>query len=282
MSAASPVLNSARKTSIRPRTPAHTLRHKAATNAITLATERNKLLLEFLPEVGIIARRIHRRLPSQIPCGDLYQTGVLGLMDAIAKFDPRKNVQLHSYAKFRIRGAILDGLRESDWASRDQRRNAREIETVQSCLTHQLGRTPEQTEIAQQMGLSLDKFHQLVGEIHRLSVGSLDEVAQTSLDGSEQTYGDRLAASEETNPFIQCADTEMKQRIAKAIEQLPENEQRVLSLYYYEELTMQEVGEVLSPAESRISQIHTSAMKRLRSLLQQPGSSAMEPSVVCA
>jgi len=278
MSATSPALNSTRAHSYPGFQPARATRRRPVRNSPDAVEERNRVLLELLPEVRHVARKIHRRLPAQIPLEDLYQTGVLGLVDALSKFDPRKNVQIQTYAKFRIRGAILDGLRELDWGSRDQRRKARDVEKAEQTLRVRLGRTPAQGEIAEEMGVTLKQFHHLLGELRELSVGSLEEVAKSSEDGSEQTYGEQLAAPAAESPFESCACAETRERLARAIQQLPENEQRVLSLYYHEDLTMQEIGEVLSLGESRISQIHTLAMGHLRALLQSPGAKPAQDS----
>ena len=269
MSATCPALPSVPPRGFHSVRPVRGIRRKSVSRSADALEERNQVLLDLLPEVRHAARRIHRRLPAQIPLEDLYQTGVLGLVDALSKFDPRKNVQIQTYAKFRIRGAILDGLRELDWGSRDQRRKAREVEKAELTLRVRMGRTPTQEEIAGEMGVALDAFHQLAGELRGLSVGSLDEVAQSSEEGAEQTYKEQLAAPADASPFHACADAEQRERLARAIAQLPESEQRVLSLYYYEDLTMQEIGEVLSLGESRISQIHSAAMAHLRSALRQ-------------
>jgi RNA polymerase sigma factor for flagellar operon FliA len=250
------------------RQPIHALRPKPAAKSAEEIERRNHLLVELLPLVRKMAWKIHRHLPAQIACEDLYQTGVLGLMDALQKFDPRRNVRLRTYVKFRIQGAILDGLRETDWGSRALRRKAREVERAEQRLRCRLARTPEQSEIASELGVPLDEFQHLMGELRRLSVGRLEEVAHTFKDGAEQTYEEQLAAADHDGPFQSCADQELRRRLARAIECLPENERRVLSLYYYEEFNMQEIGEILSLGESRISQIHKQAMSHLRALLQ--------------
>lgn len=233
--------------------------------------KRNQLLVELLPQVRYMARRIHDRLPSHVPFEDVYHTGVLGLIDALKKFDPRKRVQIQSYMKFRIRGAILDGLRELDWGPRELRKNARQIERVEQGLRAELGRHPSETEIAAGMGVSLVQLQHMVGELRGLDLSSLQDIVTTSEDGAEQELSGRLAAPREEDPYHQCAKTERKKRLARAIEQLPEKESQVLALYYYEELTMKEIGRVLSVGESRVSQIHSLAMLRLRSLFGQSG-----------
>lgn len=230
--------------------------------------ERNRLLVELLPQVRYIARRIHDRLPSRVPFDDIYHTGVLGLIDALKKYDPRKKVQIQSYMKFRIRGAILDGLRELDWGPRELRKKARQIERAEHALRSRLGRNPSETEIAAELRVSLLHLQRLLGELRGLDLCSLQDVVTTSADGVEQELGGRLAGPREVEPYELCTRTERKEQLARAVEQLPEKERQVLALYYFQELTMKEIGGLLSVGESRVSQIHTLAMVRLRSLLR--------------
>jgi RNA polymerase sigma factor for flagellar operon FliA len=231
--------------------------------------ERDRLLLELLPQVRYIARRIHDRLPAHVPMDDLYQAGVIGLMDALKKFDPNKKVQLQSYMKFRIRGAIVDGLRELDWSPRDLRKRGRELENAEQRLRARLGRNPAGAEIAAEVGISLGQFHRLLGDLRGLDICSLQEAASTSEEGVEQEYSMRVAAPREQDPFHRCIQSEKKEKLANAIEGLPEKERQVVALYYYEELTMKEIGRALSVGESRVSQIHSMAMLRLRARLEE-------------
>ena len=230
--------------------------------------EIEKRLIELLPQVRYIARRIHGRLPAQVPFDDLLQAGVLGLLDALRKFDARRNVQIESYMKFRIRGAILDELRSLDWSPRELRRRARRMEEVEQQLRAQLGRDPSSAELAEAMGISLAQFHRLTGEIRGLDLSSLQDPATANDDGMEQELTSRLAASEATGPLAICTGEEQRGRLEQAIRLLPEKERLALTLYYYEELTMKEVGEALAVGESRVSQIHSSALARLRGFLE--------------
>jgi RNA polymerase sigma factor for flagellar operon FliA len=223
--------------------------------------ERERLLQENLPEVRYIARRIHDRIPSHVPFDDLVHAGILGLIDAVDKFDASRNVQLKSYAQFRIRGAILDSLRQMDWGPRALRRQARKIEEAQRELAAKLGRAGSEPEIAGQMGITLEEYQQLIGELRGLDLGSLQ--AGTSEESPENPHVS-VTAKEEEDPFHQYARTEMREFLAKAIEELDEKERHVLGLYYLEELTMKEVGLILDIGESRVSQIHTAAILRLR------------------
>jgi len=228
--------------------------------------ERERLLQENLPEVRYIARRIHDRLPSHVPFDDLVHAGIIGLIDAVDKFDPARNVQLKSYARFRIRGAILDSLRQLDWSPRALRRQARRIEEAQRELAATLGRAATEIEIAQHMGIKLEEYQQLLGDLRGLDIGSLQ--AGTSEDTQENPHVS-VTAREDENPFEQYSRTEMRGFLAGAIEELDEKERNVLGLYYLEELTMKEVGLILDVGESRVSQIHTAAILRLRAKLRE-------------
>lgn len=229
--------------------------------------QRERILLEQLPQVRYIARRIHERLPRHVPFDDLVHAGVLGLMDALNKYDQSKQVQFASYAKFRIRGAILDSLRELDWSPRELRHKARRIEELYARLSGELGRAPSEQELAQGLGMSLHDFQLLLGELDGLEVGSLR--VESPRDGTEEDLCEYLPNAPEDTPFFSCLRSEMKQVLARAIAELPEKERQVLALYYYEELTMKEVGVTLGIGESRVSQIHSMAVLRLRARLQE-------------
>ena len=229
--------------------------------------ERERLLVEQLPQVRYIARRIHERLPRHVPLEDLVHAGVVGLIDALHKFDRSKHVQFGSYAKFRIRGAILDSLREMDWSPRDLRRKARRVEEAHNQLRSRLGCNPSEPELATELGMGLPELQALLREIDGLEVGSL-RVA-SSRDGKEEDLCEFLPNHPEETPLLLCLRSEMKDLLAKAIADLPEKERQVLALYYYEELTMKEVGAVLGVGESRVSQIHSMALVRLRARLSE-------------
>lgn len=229
--------------------------------------QREQQLLEQLPQVKYIARRIHERLPQHVPLEDLVHSGVLGLIDAFNKFDARKHVQFASYAKHRIRGAILDSLRELDWGPRELRRKARMLDQAHAKLDTALGRVATEQELADELGLDLREFQQLLTELDSLEIGSFS--VESLVDGGEEDISDQIAAPNTSSPFQSCLDSELKQLLAHVIDDLPERERQVLSLYYYEELTMKEVGAVLGVGESRVSQIHSLAMSRLRLRLQQ-------------
>jgi RNA polymerase sigma factor for flagellar operon FliA len=228
------------------------------------ATERDLLLMEHLPTVRYLARRIHERLPQHVELDDLVSAGVVGLIDAFSKFDHSKKVQFKSYAQFRIRGAILDSLRTLDWSPRELRRKGRAVEEAIRSVTQRVGRAPSEQEIANQMELSLADYQGLLGDLKGLEIGSLHMERSEDSGDEELAY---IPGSPEEDPLFRCLKGEMKQRLADAIDELPEKERMVLTLYYYEELTMREIGLTLGVVESRVSQIHSSAVLRLRTAL---------------
>ena len=229
-----------------------------------LTPEQEHMMIEHLSTVRYLARRIHERLPQHVDMEDLVSAGVLGLIDAFQKFDPAKKVQFRSYAQFRIRGAILDSLRTLDWSPRDLRRKGRAIEEAIRALTVRSGRAPSEPEIAAELQMELGEYQQLLGELKGLEIGTLH------LERSEDSGEEELAYipnSPEEDPLFRCLKGELQQRLADAIEQLPERERLVMTLYYYEEMTMKEIGLTLGVVESRVSQIHASAVLHLRALL---------------
>lgn len=228
--------------------------------------ERDRVVLEHLPQVRAIARRIHERLPQHVPLEDMVHAGVLGLMDAYEKFDASKNVQFHSYASFRIRGAILDSLRELDWSPRELRRKARQIEDTAIKLSQELARAATDVEIADRMGMPLADFHNLLSEIGGLDMAIFPNERD---DGGDEALLEQVPDSDANSPLAFSIASEQRQSLVRAIEELPPNERQVLALYYFEELTMKEVGAVLGVGESRVSQIHSMALVRLRGRLNQ-------------
>jgi RNA polymerase sigma factor FliA len=238
--------------------------------------EREKLLLEHLSEVRYIARRIHERLPVQVPFEDLVHAGIVGLIEALDRFDPKKQVHLKTFAKFRIRGAILDSLRAIDWSPRSLRKQARAIEEAYRNLASELGRAPSEVELASRVGMGLLEFQQLLGDLHGLSMGSLQ--AYSNDDSPEEEAIVYQPNGPEEDPFFQCLQSEMKTRLSEAMTILEEKERQVVGLYYFDELTMKEVGAVLGVTESRVSQIHSLAMVRLRTHLQE----ALQPRAISA
>jgi RNA polymerase sigma factor FliA len=235
-----------------------------ATVEVDSAAERDLLLMEHLSTVRYLARRIHERLPQHVELDDLVSAGVVGLIDAFSKFDHTKKVQFKSYAQFRIRGAILDSLRTLDWSPRELRRKGRAVEEAIRSVTQQVGRAPLEQEIAKEMGLTLVEYQLLLGDLKGLEIGSLHMERSEDSGDEELAY---IPGSPEDDPLFRCLKGEMKQRLTDAIDDLPEKERMVLTLYYYEELTMKEIGLTLGVVESRVSQIHSSAVLRLRTAL---------------
>jgi RNA polymerase sigma factor for flagellar operon FliA len=229
-----------------------------------LTAEQEQLMIEHLPIVRFIARRIHERLPQHVPIEDLYSAGAVGLLDAFSKFDPSKQVQFRSYAQFRIRGAILDSLRTLDWSPRELRRKGRAIEQAIQTLTAQFGRSPSDLEIAHELHIDLASYQQLLGELKGLEIGTLHSERSEDSGEEELVY---LPNRPEDDPLFRYLHAEMRERLTKAISDLPERERLVMTLYYYEETTMKEIGLILGVVESRISQIHASAVLHLRARL---------------
>jgi RNA polymerase sigma factor FliA len=233
------------------------------------AARREELVLEQLSHVHFIARRIHCRLPPQVLLEDLVHAGIVGLLDAVQKYNPTKNVKLKAYAEFRIRGAILDSLREGDWSPRALRREARRMEKAISMCEHRLGRTPTEQEVAAELELSIDDFQRLMRDLNGLEVEYLQEVLVTKEVGADTTHSDQ------EDPFSSTARSEMTQLLMSAIAQLSERERQVLTLYHFKELPMKTVGSALGIGESRVSQIHSTALIRLREQLTEAMSPAM-------
>ncbi|MCS7043060.1 MAG: FliA/WhiG family RNA polymerase sigma factor [Bryobacteraceae bacterium] len=230
------------------------------------AEERERLILEHLPQVRLIARRIHERLPASVNLEDLVSTGILGLIAAIDRYRPEQGVKLKTYAEYKIRGAILDSLRGLDWAPRQQRRRSKQIELAVASLEQRLGRAPSEEEIAAELGLSLEEYQEWLSDIRGLNLGSLD-----SAPGEE---GGRdllrfVAGSEEDWPSRQLERKELHRLLKTAIARMPYIERTVLGLYYQEELTLREIAQIVKLHESRISQLKTQAIIRLRAFLRK-------------
>ena len=237
----------------------------AAAGAPTLNSEQERVLLEHLPIVRFLARRIHERLPQHVDIEDLVSAGVVGLMDAFQKFDPGKKVQFRSYAQFRIRGAILDSLRTLDWSPRELRRKGRAVEEAIRVLTARAGRAPGEAEVAVEMGLSLEDYQQLLGDLKGLEIGTLHMERNEDSGEEELAY---VPGRPEEDPLFRCLRGELEERLSEAIANLPDRERLVMTLYYYEEMTLREIGLALGVVESRVSQVHASAVVHLRSALK--------------
>lgn len=211
-----------------------------------------------------VVRSFYGVLPSHVDRSDLESAGYVGLVDAAAKYDSSKHIQFKSYAQFRIRGAILDSLRLTDWGPRQLRRQGREIERAMQMISHRCGRTATDLEIATELGLDLEDYHQLLGQLRSLEVGALNVECNEDSGDEELAY---VPGPAEEEPLFRCLRGELNQHLQEAIETLPERERLVVSLYYAEELSLREIGHALGIGESRVSQIRSSAVVRLRSAL---------------
>jgi RNA polymerase sigma factor for flagellar operon FliA len=237
----------------------------AYANQALSADEREQMILEHLPQVRLIARRIHDRLPESVSLDDLISTGVIGLIAAIDRFDPAQNVKLKTYAEYKIRGAILDSLRGLDWAPRQQRKRAKQIEAAISTAEQRLHRTPSEEEIATELGQSIEEYHGWLVDSRGLNLGSLEAVANP--DEDNRSLIKFVADDEEQWPSRVVERQELQHLLAEAIESMPAIEKTVLSLYYHEELTLREISKIVDLHESRISQLKTQAVLRLRAYM---------------
>jgi RNA polymerase sigma factor for flagellar operon FliA len=226
---------------------------------------RERLILEHLPQVRLIARRIQERLPDSISLDDLVSTGVLGLISAIDHFDPGHNVKLKTYAEYKIRGAILDGLRGLDWAPRQKRRKSKQIEAAIAIAEQRLQGPPSEEDIAAELAITLDKYHEWLVEIRGLNLASLEYAG--SDQGKDLLH--YLPDTGENLPSTLLERSELEKLLASSIELIPEIEKTVLSLYYHEELTLREIAQVVNLHESRISQLKSQAIVRLRGQLAE-------------
>lgn len=229
--------------------------------------EQEQMVLQYAPLIKYIASRLALRLPSHISLDDLISSGIIGLIDAIRKFDPSKNISFKTYAEFRIKGAMLDELRSLDWIPRSVRKKSNLIEHAYAKLQKSLGRPAEAEEVAQALGLTLEDFYQILDETKGVSLVALDSARKTSsssLGPLDQDQPEILQDLSVRDSFLAVHFSQLQEIMVRAIEALPDKEKLLISLYYYEELTMKEVGEIMGYTESRISQLHTQAMYRLR------------------
>ncbi len=230
---------------------------------------RAKVINEFAPLIKYIASRIAMRLPPHIDIHDLINAGVIGLIDAMEKFDASKNIKFKTYAEFRIRGSMLDELRSMDWVPRSIRQKARKIEEAYGRLEAILGRPASDEEVALELDIDMDSFYRLLSETASVSLLSLDDLGEDNQDASKRNLLEYIMQDEKDWPTHKIGLGEIRDMVAKAIQSLPEKERMVISLYYYDELTMKEIGHVLKFTESRVSQIHTKSVLRLRSKMQK-------------
>jgi RNA polymerase sigma factor for flagellar operon FliA len=230
---------------------------------------RERLVVAYSPMVKFVAGRLGAGLPSHVEDADLISYGLMGLIGAIERFEPDRGIKFETFAMTRIRGAIIDELRSLDWVPRSVRSRAREIEAAQSKLEHELQRAPTEEELAAKLEVDVEELQSSLLEIANSSVYALDELWTVSdSSGDQVSLLDTIPDEGAADPQEALDTSEVKDRLTEAIGSLPEREQLVVALYYYEHLTLREIGEVLGVTESRVSQLHTKAVMRLKSHLQ--------------
>jgi len=228
--------------------------------------QKEELIREYAPLIKFVAQKIAVRLPPNIELDDLISAGSIGLMDAIDKWDPTRDNKFKTYAEFRIRGSILDELRAQDWIPRSVRDKAKALDRTISALENDLGRYPTEEEISAKLNMPISEFHDLVNQVRPVSLLSIDD-QPTFSDSDKKSIANLLEGAKSGNPFNQLNVKVVKDVVAKAIEELPERQRLVLSLYYFEDLNLKEIGQVLRVTESRVSQLHAQAVTRLRAKL---------------
>ena len=228
--------------------------------------DSNALLKQYSPLVRRLAHQMIAKLPANVEINDLIQVGMIGLNDALSRFDVAQGVQFETFATQRIRGAMLDELRGSDWMSRGDRRHQRSIESAVHKLEQKLGRAPSEGEIAAEMGLKLVDYQELLGKVRGTQLVYLEDM---SGDEGDDDYLDRHVVDAEANPLGRLSDRKMREALVAAIENLPEREQFVMSMYYEQDMNLQEIAVVLGVTESRVCQLHSQSIARLRTRLRE-------------
>jgi RNA polymerase sigma factor for flagellar operon FliA len=228
---------------------------------------RDRIVLDHLPLVKAIAVRVHENLPVHVDLDDLIHAGILGLFDAASKYDVEKKVVFHSYAKHRIKGAILDSLRQLDWASRDMRRRHKQVEAATRDLAATLQRAPTEAEVAEKLGMDVDRWRNMMLDLRNVGLVS----ASTRSNENEDLPAPDFPSKPETQPDSICAREQLRHVLGDAMKTLPERYQKVVLLYYTNEMTMKEIGEVLGVNESRVSQIHKVALEKMATSLRSAG-----------
>lgn len=224
--------------------------------------QKEELIKEYAPLIRFVAQKIAVRLPPNIDIDDLISAGAIGLMDAIDKWDPTRDNKFKTYAEFRIRGAILDELRSQDWIPRSVRDKSKALDRTITALESELGRSPTDEEISARLNMPIEEFHDLINQVRPVSLLSIDDQPSFS-DSDKKSIVNLLEGAKSHNPFNQLNVKVVKDVVAKAIEDLPERQRLVLSLYYFEDLNLKEIGQVLRVTESRVSQLHAQAVLRL-------------------
>jgi RNA polymerase sigma factor for flagellar operon FliA len=231
-------------------------------------THREKLIVEYSGLIKFIASKIAARLPSNIELDDLISSGVIGLMDAIDKYDSTRDNKFKTYAEFRIRGAILDELRSQDWVPRSVREKAKVLERAYSKIEQVKGRQATDDEVCMELGMSTEQYHEMLNEVRSVSLLSYDDLTNLSNADKRSLHGNGEAGSKVPTPYSEVSVAHLKKLVTEAIEDLPEKQRLVLSLYYYEDLNLKEIGRVLDVTESRVSQLHSQAILKLKARLR--------------
>jgi len=232
-------------------------------------SDREGLVLRYTPLIKFIANRLAIRLPPHIDVNDLINAGVLGLMDAIDKYDPTREAQFKTYAEFRIRGSMLDELRAMDWIPRSVRQKANILEGAFAKIEQEMGRAASDEEVARELGMDMEEFQKFLSQSAGMALLSLDDLIDPTHPEDNRSLLDHLASLEEDDPQAKLAFEELKRILGQSIDALPQRERLVLSLYYHEELTMKEVGQILDVTESRVSQLHSKAIARIKVKLKR-------------
>ena len=239
---------------------------KKSSQEVINRDQKNQLIKEYAPLIKYVAQKIAVRLPPNIDIDDLISAGSIGLMDAIDKWDPNRDNKFKTYAEFRIRGAILDELRSQDWIPRSVRDKSKALERTIVALEVEIGRAPTDEEISAKLNMPIDEFHDLINQVRPVSLLSIDD-QPTFSDSDRKSIANLLEGAKSNSPFNQLNVKVVKDVVAKAIEELPERQRLVLSLYYFEDLNLKEIGQVLRVTESRVSQLHAQAVIRLKAKL---------------
>lgn len=234
---------------------------------------KDEIIVEYAPLIKYIAQKIASRLPANVELDDLISCGVIGLMDAIEKFDPSRDNKFKTYAEFRIRGAILDELRAQDWVPRSVREKAKLVERTFAKLEGELGRVATDDEMCKELNMSQDEYHELLNKAKSVSLLNIDDSASFSRGDKKLMMG-LLEHRRSSNPYAAVNYRRAQERIKDGIKALPEKQRLVLSLYYFEDLNLKEIGQVLDVTESRVSQLHTQAILKLRGRLKNEFESA--------
>jgi RNA polymerase sigma factor for flagellar operon FliA len=229
--------------------------------------EREELIRSFLPLVKRVVHRLAGRLPAEVDIKEMLNSGIIGLVDALEKYDPRHETNFSTYAQFRIRGTILDSFRVQDWVPRSLRHKSHKIENMYQKLEQEFGRTPEESEIAERLGIDVDTLQKMMGEVAGVMMLSLEELGFGH--GEERFRADESLPTSKPDPLHQLLESEKVEFVARALDRLPEKERLVVTLYFYEELNLKEIGEIIGVTESRASQIRSRALLRLKSYLKK-------------